>query len=55
MDLNTSILAGSVVLLIGVAAVRVSTRIGLPSLLLYLAIGLALGEAGLGFASRTSS
>ncbi|EON23797.1 MULTISPECIES: potassium/proton antiporter [Nocardioides] len=49
MDLNTSILAGSLVLLVGVAAVRVSTRIGLPSLLLYLVIGLVLGESGLGF------
>jgi cell volume regulation protein A len=31
-----------------VLAVRVSVRLGLPSLLLYLAIGLGVGEAGLG-------
>lgn len=40
--------AGAAVLLLAVLAVRVSTRLGLPSLLLYLAIGLLLGEAGLG-------
>ncbi|HET6562677.1 MAG TPA: potassium/proton antiporter [Marmoricola sp.] len=47
-DLNLVLLAGTAVLLVGVAAVRVSTGVGLPSLLLYLAIGLAIGEAGLG-------
>lgn len=36
------------VLLAGVAAVRISSRSGMPGLLLYLAIGLMLGEAGLG-------
>ena len=39
---------GAVVLLVSVLAVRVSVRLGLPSLLLYLAIGLLLGESGLG-------
>jgi cell volume regulation protein A len=37
-----------VVLLVSVAAVRLSVRSGLPSLLIYLAIGLAIGESGLG-------
>ncbi len=41
-------LAGAAVVLVGVAAVRVSSRLGLPSLLLYLGIGVAIGEAGLG-------
>ncbi len=41
--------AGAAVLLLAVLAVRVSTRLGLPSLLLYLAIGLLIGESGLGF------
>ena len=36
------------VVLIGVLAVRVSVRLGLPSLLLYLGIGLLLGESVLG-------
>ena len=47
-DLNLVLLAGTVTLLVGVAAVRIATRAGLPSLLLYLLIGLAIGEAGLG-------
>lgn len=38
----------SAVVLIGVLAVRVSTRLGMPSLLLYLGIGLLLGESVLG-------
>ncbi|MCH8612085.1 potassium/proton antiporter [Arsenicicoccus dermatophilus] len=47
-DLRLVLLVGSVVLLLAVVAVRVSTRSGLPSLLLYLLIGVALGESGLG-------
>lgn len=47
-DLNLVLLVGAGLLLVAVAAVRVSTGAGLPSLLLYLAIGLAVGEAGLG-------
>jgi cell volume regulation protein A len=47
-DLNMVLLVGTGVLLVGVGAVRVSSGLGLPSLLLYLAIGLAIGEAGLG-------
>lgn len=50
MELNLTILAASLVLLLGVAAVRVSARAGLPSLVLYLGIGVALGEGGLGIA-----
>jgi len=36
------------VLLVAVAAVRLSVRSGLPSLLLYLGIGVVIGEAGAG-------
>src|SRR5215217_6002204 len=36
------------VLLVAVAAVRISTRSGLPSLLVYLGIGMLLGESGFG-------
>ncbi|HEV2781970.1 MAG TPA: potassium/proton antiporter [Actinophytocola sp.] len=39
---------GAAVILLAVVAVRLSVRVGLPSLLLYLAIGVGLGEAGLG-------
>ena len=41
-------LAAAGVLLAGVLAVRISSKVGLPSLLLYLGIGIAIGEAGLG-------
>ena len=41
-DLNLVLLAGAGLLLVAVAAVRVSTRAGLPSLLVYLAIGLSV-------------
>jgi cell volume regulation protein A len=46
--LNVALLLGATVLLVAVGAVRFSTRIGVPSLLVYLALGLAIGEAGLG-------
>ncbi|MBX6751451.1 MAG: potassium/proton antiporter [Micromonosporaceae bacterium] len=45
---DLALLVGAVVLLVAVVAVRLSTRLGLPSLLVYLLIGLALGEAGFG-------
>ena len=47
-DLTLALLVGSVVLVVAVAAVRLSVRSGLPSLLIYLGIGLVLGEAGFG-------
>lgn len=47
-ELNLVLLIGAGLLLVAVAAVRISTGAGLPSLLLYLAIGLAIGESGLG-------
>jgi potassium/hydrogen antiporter len=46
--LNQLLLLGSVVLLLAILAVRVSLAAGLPSLLIYLGMGLALGDAGLG-------
>jgi cell volume regulation protein A len=39
---------GALVVLVAAVALRVADRIGLPSLLLYLAFGVALGESGLG-------
>jgi cell volume regulation protein A len=47
-QLGVILLLGSVVLLASVVAVRVSTVSGLPSLLLYLALGLLIGEGGMG-------
>jgi cell volume regulation protein A len=46
--LDFALLVGAAVLLVAVAAVRLSTRLGLPSLLVYLALGMAIGESGLG-------
>ncbi|OKI75138.1 potassium/proton antiporter [Micromonospora sp. CB01531] len=46
--LDLALLLGAAVLLVAVGAVRVSTRLGVPSLLVYLALGVAIGEAGLG-------
>ena len=46
--LGPVLLIVAAVLLVAVAAVRLSARSGLPSLLLYLGIGLGLGESGLG-------
>jgi cell volume regulation protein A len=39
---------GSAVTILAILAVRISSRAGLPSLLIYLLMGAALGEAGLG-------
>jgi potassium/hydrogen antiporter len=47
-QLDTFVLVGSAVTLLAILAVRVSSRAGLPSLLLYLLMGVALGEAGVG-------
>ncbi|MEU5009979.1 potassium/proton antiporter [Streptomyces sp. NPDC021749] len=46
--LNELLLLCSLVLLVAVAAVRLSSRSGLPSLLIYLGIGIAIGQDGLG-------
>ncbi|MEV0641033.1 potassium/proton antiporter [Streptomyces sp. NPDC050619] len=47
-DLNQLLLLCSLVLLVAVAAVRISSRSGLPSLLVYLGIGIAMGQDGIG-------
>lgn len=47
-DLALVLLVGGLVLVVAVALVRFSTRTGLPSLVLYLGIGLLIGESGLG-------
>lgn len=48
-NLDLILLLGSVVLLISIAAVRLAVGSGLPTLLLYLGLGLLLGENVLGF------
>jgi cell volume regulation protein A len=47
-SIDTALLVGAAVLLIAVLAVRVSARAGLPSLVVYLFLGMAIGESGLG-------
>jgi cell volume regulation protein A len=44
-ELDTFVLVGSAVTLLAILAVRLSSRAGLPSLLIYLLMGVALGEA----------
>ena len=47
-QLDTFVLVGSAVTLLAILAVRLSSRAGLPSLLIYLLMGVALGESGAG-------
>jgi potassium/hydrogen antiporter len=46
-QLDVFVLVGSAVTILAILAVRISSRSGLPSLLLYLLMGVALGEEGL--------
>ncbi|GAA2357503.1 potassium/proton antiporter [Saccharopolyspora halophila] len=48
VQLNLGMLAGGLVLLASIVATRVAHRVGLPSLLLFLALGVLLGEGGIG-------
>ena len=47
-QLDLFLLVGSAVTILAILAVRVSSRAGLPSLLIYLLMGVVLGEAGFG-------
>ncbi len=47
-QMDTVLLVGAVVMLVAILAVRLSVRVGLPSLLVYLLMGVLLGEKGLG-------
>ncbi|HJQ42792.1 MAG TPA: potassium/proton antiporter [Jatrophihabitantaceae bacterium] len=47
-QLYVALLAGALVVLVSIVATRFASSLGLPSLLLYLAVGVALGEDGLG-------
>ena len=54
-DLTRVLLIGSIVLLVAVAAVRLSVASGMPSLLIYLGIGLFLGNVGGGLQFEDAS
>ena len=47
-SMHLALLGGAGVLLVAVAAVRLSTRFGVPTLLLYLGLGMLLGEDVIG-------
>ena len=47
-QMDSVLLIAAAVMLVAILAVRVSVRAGLPSLLIYLLMGVLLGEAGLG-------
>ncbi len=47
MSLDALLLAGAVVLLLAVLSARLGSRLGLPSLLLFLALGMALEPFGI--------
>ncbi|WP_323794025.1 potassium/proton antiporter [Nocardioides sp.] len=47
-QLDRFVLIGAAVTLLAILAVRLSSRAGLPSLLIYLLMGVALGESGIG-------
>lgn len=48
IDVDGILLGGAVVLIVAIIAARFATRIGLPSLLLFLALGMALGNPVIG-------
>lgn len=45
---TVALAVGALVVLVAAVALRLADRLGLPSLLLYLAFGIAMGESGLG-------
>ena len=47
-QLDLFLLVGSAVTILAILAVRISSRAGLPSLLIYLLMGVLLGESGFG-------
>jgi cell volume regulation protein A len=48
IGIDTILLVGAVVLIVAIIAARIGARIGLPSLLLFLGLGLVMGESGIG-------
>lgn len=54
-DLARVLSVAGLVIVVAIAAVRLSTRTGLPSLLLYMLIGVAMGEIGFGIPYESMS
>jgi cell volume regulation protein A len=48
IEIDAILLVGAVVLIAAIIAARIGARVGLPSLLLFLGLGMVLGESGIG-------
>jgi potassium/hydrogen antiporter len=48
IEIDVILLVGAVVLIAAIIAARIGARIGLPSLLLFLGLGLVMGDSGIG-------
>ena len=48
IQIDVILLVGAVVLIAAIIAARIGARIGLPSLLLFLGLGMVMGESGIG-------
>ena len=48
VPIDTILLVSAVVLILAIVAARIGSRVGLPSLLLFLGLGMALGDSGFG-------
>ena len=48
VPIDTILLVSAVVLILAIVAARIGARVGLPSLLLFLGLGMALGDSGFG-------
>lgn len=54
-SIDLALLLGSIVALVAIFAARLGSRLGLPALLLFLFLGMALGNNGLGLAFSDAS
>jgi cell volume regulation protein A len=48
IPIDTILLVSAVVLIVAIVAARIGSRVGLPSLLLFLGLGMVLGDSGFG-------
>jgi potassium/hydrogen antiporter len=48
IDFDTLLLIGAVVLIVAIVAARIGSRVGLPALLVFLVLGMVMGDSGLG-------
>jgi cell volume regulation protein A len=48
IEIDTILLVGAIVLIVAIIAARIGARIGLPSLLLFLGLGMVMGESVIG-------